>query len=147
MLISTRKIFKDNKTAFVLQLCTRVTWKRDSFSTNQTRVIFSCILFHADIGWNFQSSYRRIHTDPASSNKKGEWEVCKHAKRQNGEENSRLRLLFPLNFFCAPAACCCFTKKQSFEASSFVNVNRLILKGGNSRLKLLSFEIFVFSAK
>ena len=49
----------------------------------------------------------------------------------------------PLHFFCAPAACCCFTTKQSFVASSFVNVNRLILKGGDSRLKLLSFEIFV----
>ena len=58
-------------------------------------------------------------------------------------ESTRLRLVFPLNFFCAPAACCCFTTKQSFEASSFVNVNRLILKGGDSRLKLLSFELFV----
>ena len=32
---------------------------------------------------------------------------------------------------------------QQNEASLFVNVTHLILKGGDSRLKLLSFEIFV----
>ena len=46
-------------------------------------------------------------------------------------------------FFCVTAASHCFTTEQSFEASIFVNVTHLILKGGDSRLKLLSFEIFV----
>ena len=32
---------------------------------------------------------------------------------------------------------------QQNKASLFVNVTHLILKGGDSRLKLLSFEIFV----
>ena len=46
-------------------------------------------------------------------------------------------------FFCVTAASHCFTTEQSFEASIFVNVTHLILKGGDSRLKLMSFEIFV----
>ena len=58
----------------------------DSFSANQTCVIFSCILLHADREWNFRSSYRRIHTDPANSNRKDNWEVCKHAKRRKAKK-------------------------------------------------------------
>ena len=50
---------------------------------------------------------------------------------------------FPRHYFCAAAASHCFTTEQSFEASLFVNATHLILKGGDSRLKLLSFEIFV----
>ena len=46
-------------------------------------------------------------------------------------------------FFCVTAASHCFTTEQSIEASIFVNVTHLILKGGDSRLKLMSFEIFV----
>ena len=50
---------------------------------------------------------------------------------------------FPLRFFCVTAASRCFTTEQSFEASIFVNVTHLILKGGDSRLKLLAFDIFL----
>ena len=50
---------------------------------------------------------------------------------------------FPRHYFWAAAASHCFTTEQSFEASFFVNATHLILKGGDSRLKLLSFEIFV----
>ena len=46
---------------------------------------------------------------------------------------------FVLQLF--PVASRCFTTNQSFEASLFVNVTHLILKGDDSRLKLLSFEI------
>ena len=46
-------------------------------------------------------------------------------------------------FFCVTAASHCFTTEQSFEASIFVNVTHLILKGGDSRLKLLAFDIFL----
>ena len=41
----------------------------------------------------------------------------------------------------SPVASRCFTTNQSFEASLFVNVTHLILKGDDSSLKLLSFEI------
>ena len=82
-------------------------------------------------------------TDTASSNRKGKWEVCKHAKRQRVEKVLDYVSCFPLRFFCVTAASRCFTTEQSFEASIFVNVTHLILKGGDSRLKLLSFEIFV----
>ena len=140
MLVSTCKFFKDNKTAFVLQLCTHITWKMDSFSANQTCVIFSCILLHADTEWNFGSSYRRIHTDPANSNRKGKWEVCKHAKRQKAKK--------ALDYVsCSPYISFVFqllvAALQQNKASLFLNVTHLILKGGDSRLKLLSFEIFV----
>ena len=82
-------------------------------------------------------------TDTASSNRKSKWEVCRHAKRQRVEKVLDYVSCFPLRFFCVTAAFRCFTTEQSFEASIFVNVTHLILKGGDSRLKLLSFEIFV----
>ena len=101
---------------------------------------FSCILLHADTEWNFGSSYRRIHTDPANSNRKGKWEVCKHAKRQKAKK--------ALDYLsCSPYISFVFqllaAALQQNKASLFLNVTHLILKGGDSRLKLLSFEIFV----
>ena len=139
MLIGISKFFKDNKVALV-----SCYMKNALVFSQSDRVIFSCILIHAGRVWNFGSSYRRIHTDPASSNKIGKWEVCRHAKRQKWKrKNTRPRLAFPRRFFCAAAASHCFTTEQSFEASLFVNATHLILKGGDSRLKLLSFEIFV----
>ena len=116
----------------------------DLFSANQTCVIFSGILLHAGREWDFGSSYRRINTDPTKSKRKGKWEVCKHAKRQKAKKALDYVSCFPLNFFRAPAACCCFTTEQSVEASLFVNVTHLISKGGDSRLNLWSFEIYVF---
>ena len=55
-------------------------------------------------------------------------------------ESTRLRLVSPLHFFCARLLAAAL---QQNKASLFVNVTHLILKGGDSRLKLLSFEIFV----
>ena len=116
----------------MLQLCTRITWKMDLFSANQTCVIFSGILLHAGREWDFGSSYRRINTDPTKSKRKGKWEVCKHAKRQKAKKALDYVSRFPL---CAPAACCCFTtKKKPIYLFLFVT---------HSRLKLLSFEILV----
>ena len=105
------KIFQRQQIAFLLQLCTRITWKMDLFSASQTCVIFSGILLHAGREWDFGSSYRRINTDPTKSKRKGKWEVCKHAKRQKAKKALDYVSCFPL---CAPAACCCFTTKQSF---------------------------------
>ena len=56
---------------------------------------------------------------------------------------ARYFLCFQVHTVSPTAACCCFTTERSFEASLFVNFTPLILKGGDSRLKLLSFEIFV----
>ena len=64
---------------------------------------------------------------------------AKNEKKKTLDHVSR----FPQHFFCAAAVSRCFTTEQSFEASLFVNVTHLILKGGDSRLKLSSFEIFV----
>ena len=140
MLVNTSKSFKDNKIAFVLQLCTRITWKMDSFSANQTRVIFSCILLYADREWNFGSSYGRIRTDPANSNRKGKWEVCKHAKRQKAKKALDYLSCSPYISFVFQLHAAALQQNKAFL---FLNVTHLILKGGDSRLKLLSFEIFV----
>ena len=114
----------------MLQLCTRITWKMDLFSANQTCVIFSGILLHAGREWDFGSSYRRINTDPTKSKRKGKWEVCKHAKRQKAKKALDYVSCFPQCFYLLAAAL------QENKASFFVNVTR-------SRLRLLSFEIFV----
>ena len=77
MLIGISKFFKDNKVALV-----SCYMKNALIFSQSDSVIFSCILIQAGRVWNFGPSYRRIHTDPASSNKIGKWEVCRHAKRQ-----------------------------------------------------------------
>ena len=81
-------------------------------------------------------------TYPASSNRKGERFVNMPSAKKERKHSITSRVS-PLHLFCATAACCCFTTERSFEASLFVNFTPLILKGGDSRLKLLSFEIFV----
>ena len=75
------------------------------------------------------------------TNTQGEWEVCKHAKRQKAKKALDYVSFFPNISYVLQLLAAAL---QLNKASLFVSVARLILKGGDSRLKLLPFANFHF---
>ena len=83
------------------------------------RTKFFHAYYYTQIEWNFGSSYRRLHTDPANSNRKGKWEVCKHAKRQKVEKALDYVSYSPYISFVLQLLAAAL---QQNKASLFVNV-------------------------
>ena len=122
--ISISKFFKDNKIALV------PCYMKNAlvFSESDARNFFMYII-----------TRRQREKLPTNTHL-----FCRLAKRQKVEKELDYVSYFPYISFVLqllPVASRCFTTNQSFEASLFVNVTHLILKGDDSRLKLLSFEI------